>query len=204
MNISSVSGTARQYLRDGSHAEHLRLNQHPLLNGITRPTYDLVSYQRVLLAYFHFYASLETAIDQALAAGLSRFSYDARRKLAWLASDLEYFAIDPESRRPCLPFAPSRFANEAELLGALYTIEGSSLGGLVISRHLAEHHGLTASSGARFFHGYGAQTMPLWGRFEAFMNAGLAHETLRHAALVTAKSTFTMMESMLDEYLVRE
>lgn len=203
--MKPVSRSARQYLRDGTHAEHVRLNQHPLLNGITRSTYALASYQLVLQAYFHFYREIEVAIDRALAAGVSRFAYEARRKLPWIVSDLACFGIDvrtlgavPDPLRDRLDFA-----SEAELMGALYTIEGSTMGGQVISGALAVHLGLTPTAGASFFHAYGEQTMPLWTRFETFMNAVVDQEDKRRLALATAQSIFAMMESVLDEYFVR-
>jgi len=203
--LKPVSRSARQYLRDGTHAEHVRLNQHPLLNGITRSSYALTSYQQVLQAYFYFYRDIEAAIDRALAAGLSRFAYEARRKLPWIVSDLACFGIDarrlegrPEALRGGLDFA-----TEAELMGALYAIEGSTMGGQVISSALAVHLGLTPATGARFFHAYGEQTMPLWQDFETFMNAVVDHDNERLRALAAAKSIFAMMESVLDEYFVR-
>ncbi|MFZ2269620.1 MAG: biliverdin-producing heme oxygenase [Azonexus sp.] len=202
MNSASATIAARLYLRNGTHPDHVRLNQHPLLSGMTRPGYELASYQRVLSAYFHFYRTIEAAIDQALAAGVSGFVYEARRKLPWIVCDLEHFAIDPASLvdRPYIPAVQFSFADEGALLGTLYTIEGSSLGGQVISRYLAEHLALTPAAGGRFFHGYGAQTLLFWEEFETFLNAALSSESARRSALAAAKSTFAMMESVLDEY----
>lgn len=195
----------RRLLRNGTHAEHVRLNQHPLLAGLTRSGYALATYRVVLTAYFHFYRALEAAIDQALAAGLSRFTYAPRRKLPWLASDLAYFGIDPESEGLSSSILQPALAltDEGRLLGALYTIEGSSLGGQVISRHLAAHHALSPDKGARFFYGYGDQTMPLWQQFDSFINAALTHEAVRQRALQAARTTFATMEAVLDEYLAR-
>ncbi len=195
----------RRQLRDATHAEHARLNRHPLLLGLTRPAYSLASYCLVLRAYHFFYQRLEAAIDAALAAGLSRFAYAPRRKLPWLVEDLRHFGIDPAVDRIAagilLP-APA-LTDEGRLLGALYTIEGSSLGGMVIVRHLAANLGLDASRGARFFTGYGPQVMPLWAQFEAFLSDNLRDAEARQGALLAAKSTFAMMETVLDEYLVR-
>ncbi len=200
-NLSDV----RRLLRDGTHSAHVRLNQHPLLAGITRSGYALTTYLHVLSAYFHFYRALETAIDQALAAGLSRFVYAPRRKLPWLASDLAYFEVNPEIafRQPGNSLPAMTLNDEAQLLGALYTIEGSSLGGQVISRHLAKHLALSPSKGARFFYGYGEQTMPVWQQFDCFINAALTDEAARLGALRTACATFATMEAVLDEYLAR-
>lgn len=205
MDRSTVFPDARKLLRDATHAEHVRLNQHPMLTGITRPNYPLATYQQVLTAYWHLYRELEAAIDQALQARVSSFSYDLRRKLPWLASDLSYFGLDPDAthHRPASAVARMALLDEGKLLGALYTIEGSSLGGLVISRHLAAHLGITPARGGRFFHGYGDETMHFWSQFEAFMNAALTNEGARNSAVHAAKSTFSMMGSMLDDYLAR-
>lgn len=207
MNLATPTDLSdvRRLLRDGTHAEHVRLNQHPLLAGITRPDYALTTYQLVLTAYFHFYRALEAAIDQALAAGLSRFVYAPRRKLPWLVEDLAYFGIDPELafRQAGISLPAMTLTDEGQLLGALYTIEGSSLGGQVISRHLATHLALSPDQGARFFYGYGDQTMPLWQQFDSFINAALTHEAVRQSALQAARTTFATMEAVLDEYLAR-
>lgn len=205
VNPHPVSPDARQFLRQATHDDHVRLNLHPLLSGITRPGYALSSYQLVLVAYYHYYRELEAAIDRALAAGVSTFAYEARRKLGWLASDLAYFGIDPEAVawRPASPVAAFSFADEGALLGALYTVEGSSLGGQVIIRHLAAQLGLGPATGGRFFYGYGEETMSLWTQFEAFMNQALIDDTSRGSAQHAARTTFATMERILDAYLAR-
>jgi len=205
MNPFPVSSDARQILRQATHDDHVRLNLHPLLSGITRPGYSLSSYQLVLAAYYHFYRELEGAIDRALAAGVSAFVYETRRKLDWLVSDLAHFGIDPEAAawRPASPVAAITFADEGELLGALYTVEGSSLGGQVIIRHLTAQLGLGPATGGRFFYGYGEETLPLWTQFEAFMNQALIDDTSRGRAQHAARTTFAMMERVLDAYLAR-
>jgi len=205
MQHQPVVSDARQCLRQATHDDHVRLNLHPMLSGITRPGYGLGSYQLVLVAYYHFYRELEAAIDRALAAGLSRFVYAARRKLGWLAGDLAYFGIDPEAAawRPATPLGAITFADEGELLGALYTIEGSSLGGQVISRHLTAQLGLGPATGGRFFYGYGEETLSLWTQFEAFLNQALIDDTSRGRAQYAAKTTFATMERVLDAYLPR-
>ena len=106
---------ARQLLRNATHIDHVRLNQHPLLLGITRPEYSLDMYGSVLRAYFQFYQALEAAIDRCLASLPIDFDYAPRRKLPWLGADLAYFAIAPEARHGAI----DAFAldSEAALVG---------------------------------------------------------------------------------------
>lgn len=202
--MASVSGV-RCMLRDGTHAEHVRLNQHGLLRGITRSGYPLSMYQLVLAAYFHFYGAVETAIDRSLSEQGLAFSYEPRRKLQWISEDLSFFGINPddEAYRPNLPISVPGSFNVGELVGVLYTIEGSSLGGQVIARHLETYMGLTPEKGARFFYGYGQRIPALWDQFQVFMDETLVHDEMQNAAINSAKSTFVMMESILDDYLKR-
>lgn len=197
---------ARDGLRRATHAEHVRLNQHPLLTGITRPGYPLGHYQRVLVAYFHFYRAIEAAIDETLSRLALAFDYRPRRKLPWLTRDLAHFAIDPEqpAARPSrTPRAPENL-DSAGLFGLLYTIEGSALGGRVIARHLAAHHGLTADGGARFFVGYGEAVDVLWRQFLAEMEQQLADAGACTRAGVAARQTFVLMEQLLDDYAAHD
>ena len=201
---TAISGV-RRLLRDGTHAEHVRLNQHGLLRGITRPGYPLSMYQRVLAAYYHFYGAIEAAIDRSLDEQGVAFSYEPRRKLQWIKDDLSYFEINPEEEvhQPNSPIALPDSFNTGQLVGVLYTIEGSSLGGQVISQHLETHMGLTPEKGARFFYGYGGRIPEFWRQFQEFMDDTLTREEMKNDATNTAKSTFVMMESILDDYLDR-
>lgn len=196
---------ARQFLRDSTHDEHVRLNQHPLLRGITRPGYPIGAYRLVLAAYYHFYRVIEAAIDEALGRHDIPFSYEPRRKLQWIKADLLSLGVDPEEP----PFRPSAAVHAitltdlGHLLGTLYTIEGSSLGGQLISRHLTVNLGLTPDQGGRFFHGYGEHIASYWKQFEDLMDTCLTQRDTRTSAGNAARSTFALMEALLDDYAVR-
>lgn len=203
MNHDPSLSDARKFLRDSTHADHVRLNHHPLLVGLTKPAYPIVMYPQVLLAQYHFYLALEAAIDQFYVGRQLDFSYDNRRKLPLLRDDLRHFGIDPDALawRPHASHFPIRLDDIGQLLGVLYTIEGSSLGGQIVFRHLSAHAGLTASQGARFFHGYGERTMACWLQFEDFMGANLTQAETRTSALQSAKAAFALMHAILDEYM---
>ena len=185
---NSAISPARRLLREETHAEHVRLNQHPLLRGITKPDYPMSMYRLVLVAYYHFYGAIENAIDHSLSA-----------------QSVAFFGIDPEDAAllPRTVLATLNIMNIGQLVGLLYTIEGSSLGGQVISRHLEMHHGLTPANGARFFYGYGERIPEFWKDFEVFMDASLTDDQARSSAKEMAKMTFAMMESTLDDYLAK-
>jgi heme oxygenase (biliverdin-IX-beta and delta-forming) len=65
---------------------------------------------------------------------------------------------------PRHPVLACRRAEDA--WGLLYLLEGSSLGGQLIARHLAATLGLTAANGAAGMAPYGAETGTLWRSFK--------------------------------------
>lgn len=89
-----------------------------------------------------------------------------------------------------------------QVLGCLYVIEGATLGGQVITRHLLATHGITPETGGAFFAGYGAETGPHWQAFGAMITAaerfGAADEIV-----ASANRTFETLDRWLFPRAVR-
>lgn len=194
--------SCRQMLRAATHDAHVRLNHHRLLVGLVRPGYSLATYIKVLVAYSHFYRALEAAIEGFMAGAALDFDYAVRRKTPWLAADLRALGVDADAPAwlPPQPLAPIEIVSVAQLVGALYTIEGATLGGQVITRHIGANLGLTAAAGGRFFDGYGTDTDACWAQFEACMEALCGGADWRAQAARAACATFAAMEGVLDDY----
>ena len=196
-----------QFLRARTQAAHENFNQHPLLEGLTQPGYPLRSYWLVLSAYYHFYRAMEALIESAADRLKSGFDYVPRRKHGWLRQDLaDSFHIDPEDAfwRPKRKFLPVCIESQAELVGVLYSIEGATLGGQAISRHIqAGRLGVTAERGGRFFHGYGEQTTSRWNEFLSFAEQACAEPAQRERAAHAALAVFTEIYAALSDYSAR-
>ncbi len=86
----------------------------------------------------------------------------ARRRKQMLEHDLTHFDVAAVSvQRPVLPTV----SGEAGLLGLMYVMEGSTLGGQLIARHVEETLGLKAGQGNAYFRGHGQQTGAMWKEF---------------------------------------
>lgn len=154
-------------MRQATHWHHVRLNEHPLLHELTQRELSLTSYRRLLRTYFQLYSLLEARIHHYLEKVFCTFHYAQRNKLPWLSRDLEFFyeeipVVDP------LSWDFPVIENTAQLIGVLYTLEGSTLGGQHLSRCLEKSLGLTGDSGACFFNGYGERTQAMWQEFLDF------------------------------------
>lgn len=185
-------------LRAVSHASHVRLNHHPLLAGLAGRAYSLSAYRTVLVAYYHLYQLLEMRIEQFIRVNRTPFDYSVRLKLPWLVDDLQFFNENPHAHRPVPPLDFPEITGIGQLIGVLYPVEGATLGGQVISRHLFDKHGLT--QGARFFNGYGNVTQENWQQFCLFAESIGGDERQCQAAEAAALLTFNRFEEVLNAY----
>ena len=88
----------------------------------------------------------------------------------------------------------------AEAFGCLYVLEGATLGGQVISRHLARELSLSPANGAAFFNGYGPETGPRWTAFLALLEAHAGQPEQQASVVEAARQTFLLLEQWLREH----
>lgn len=94
-------------------------------------------------------------------------NYDGRKKGALLDKDLEVLGLNKaEIDQHNYAF---EFNNLHEALGAFYVMEGSTLGGSVISRQLAKTESLSSVSDFNFYGCYGDMVGPNWKAFQAVL-----------------------------------
>jgi heme oxygenase len=171
-------------LKQQTRQHHTQLED---LNGMPATQAD---YLGQLEAFYGFVAPWEEAIARVLPAD-DPIRRD-RRKTDWLEADLAHFGYSsarvaelPRCRD--LPAIDSR----AAILGAAYVLEGATLGGQFISRHLEQNLGLSRAAGMRFFQSYGPAVGTRWQEFrqELLRHSSPAHdgEILRAAQDTFAK-----------------
>jgi heme oxygenase len=80
----------------------------------------------------------------------------------------------------------------ADAFGCLYVVEGSTLGGQIISRQVTRNLGLSPdNNGCRFFCCYGENTGTMWRRFGESLETFLtANPDTRPQIVASALSTF--------------
>jgi heme oxygenase (biliverdin-IX-beta and delta-forming) len=160
--------------------------------GLTR-----ADYQEMLRKLWGLYMPLEHQI--ASIPDLSRYiDYDVRRKQPLLEEDMHVLGVSSAQLMPCPQVPDIRTVPQA--LGCLYVLEGSTLGGQLIARHVKKQLGLDVATGCSFFHGYGDKTGLMWREFCNAMNAYPENDAGdRHAILETAIQTFIVFEEWFRE-----
>lgn len=139
---------------------HERLERRLNLLG---PAFTAERYVGLIIDFWGFYSPLESRL--ANLPGLREWMPDLERrfKTPQLEADLANLGIPPETFASiplCAELPPLQ--GMAQALGCLYVLEGATLGGQVVSRHLRRSLGFEADNGASFFQGYGDRTGTMW------------------------------------------
>jgi heme oxygenase (biliverdin-IX-beta and delta-forming) len=122
---------------------------------------------------------------------------EGRSRLRHLRHDLRTLGVTDAgiSSVPLCGDAHNLTANEARALGSFYVLEGSTLGGQLITRHLSSAHGLP-TEGLSYFNPYGSRTGEMWRSFRRWLEIQAQH----HAAsdiVAGARATFVVLQKWL-------
>ena len=127
----------------------------------------------VLTRMHGFWWSAEAGLDvwaRSQPADAERVGWAQRHRSALFAADLAALGAGPAAVVPELPEVPGTDA----ALGRLYVLEGSSLGGVSIDRHLATLPQLAATGRLTSFSPYGERTGAMWHAFRSVTRAHVA------------------------------
>lgn len=187
-------GSLLNDLRDGTMADHRRIEVHPLLRALMAPTLSLEQYASVLAAFTGFYQALEPRlVEMSAIIDFPRYRY--RPRLPALVEDravLPVCAVKPCATTP-------EFSCVDEVLGVLYVLEGATQGGVVIAPLVQQRLALTERAGARYFNLHREGD---WQRFRALVERCQQHYD--HGLAVTAaRGTFEHLHAHLDRCLGR-
>ncbi|QNF35344.1 biliverdin-producing heme oxygenase [Adhaeribacter swui] len=183
-------------LKTQTAAQHQQVEASLLMQPIANRTLTPENYTRILRKFYGFFHPLENAIHHL--PGLDNYLPDimARRKSGSILQDLR--AIHHESiTLTTLPLCPDvpQITQISEGFGALYVMEGSTLGGKIISKIVYETLGYTPEHGTSFFNGYGSQTGPKWKAFQEALTRFAVTPAQENAVVQTAIQTFKKLEN---------
>jgi heme oxygenase len=173
-------------LRTGTAAEHDAVERSL---DLLDPGLDRSRLVDVLGRLHGFWLAAEDGLDAWAAAhprDAEALTWSRRRRADLYAADLDALGAPPaHPSRPVLP----RVAGTDEALGRMYVLEGSTMGGTFIDRHLASVPGL-AGVRLRAFSPYGTETGAMWHAFRRATRARVAGAGDAAAVVGSARETF--------------
>lgn len=194
---TEVLGSVLHMLKLETHAMHERIEQ---VVPLMRPGLRIAQYQTHLQSLLGYYRPLERQLATWHGEwSLSGLNWAARVKSPILEQDLLALGVSPAEIAgvpECTALPDSKTL--AGAWGVLYVLEGSTLGGKIISRRLRESLGLTTSSGARFLNPYGDRTGAMWQSFAGSL-AGWSQLNVGALPVVaSAQQTFMTLTAWLE------
>ena len=181
--------TAR--LRQATQEEHAATEATvPLM----RPTLDRAQYIEVLRGFYRIVRAWDVWAQQHAPADLQALLED-RRQASLLAADLQAMEAggvpgEDEVLHKAMVQTAVQGDPRSVFLGRMYVMEGSTLGGQLLARHVEEHLGLTPGHGNSYFRGYGEHTGERWREFKAVLQS--LQEVEADTVIASAKNMFQL------------
>jgi len=170
--------------------------QTELAVALPRRLESLDAYRELLFLFLGLYEPLEEALRNCPAC--PAIAQGRLEKWELLCQDLGELDLLVEEGFECdnLP----TIATEADCYGVLYVLEGSTLGGQIIRREVAQRFPDQAPLISRFFQPYGDRTRPMWTDFcSSLSDFGVAHPEAQDQVIASAQETFLCFERWLQQ-----
>jgi heme oxygenase (biliverdin-IX-beta and delta-forming) len=183
-----TGGDVLHLLRTGTEAEHESVER---TLDLLDPALDRARLAGVLVRMHGFWQAAEAGLDDwagRFPSDAQAVSWSARCRADLFAADLVTLGATPADAAPQLPTV----TDTDDALGRLYVLEGSTLGGTFIDRHLT---GLPALSGVRLraFSPYGPDTGAMWHAFRRVTRDRVTAGGDADRMLAAATGTFRAM-----------
>lgn len=153
-------------------------------------------YVKILKLFYGYFGALEDKIN--LHVGTAELpDYLLRRKTESIANDIKIMGgvLPSKAKDADLPI----IENSLQAFGALYVIEGSTLGGKIIHQMMEKKLNLTDNEGISFFKGYGDQTESKWASFKERLNSQIDNQKASPVIINSANETFLKFKTWIEK-----
>ncbi|GBF72916.1 biliverdin-producing heme oxygenase [Paenibacillus sp. 598K] len=194
----STASTVLTRLRDETAPMHQKIEANEYAAAMMNNRLTMALYKEYLAKFYGFIKPLEQRMRELDEAGVSALSDPSRDKTAWLVRDLTALGLSSEEigELPQCDRLPE-LATRAQALGALYVLEGSTLGGQMITKKLAQYLPIDTTVNGHYFNSYGAQTRERWQSFRQELLAEADSETKEVEMIEAARQTFTLLDEWI-------
>jgi len=154
------------------------------------------AYRSLLIRFYGFHSAWERS---AAAIAPDRAFFEGRCKTRLLVRDLVALGLEENEiiRLPqCDPLMP--LSSSATVLGSMYVVEGSTLGGAIIARQVERNLGFDGQTGCAYFRSYGRDIAVMWKQFGAMLLEASSPEA-DDVIVAAAQETFRVMHDWLCE-----
>ncbi len=172
---------------------HDKIESAALFQKIVNNQISLSEYRLLLEKIYGFIKPIEDKLDIKLVDNTLKIN-----KALLVQSDLIHLTestIDFLKLNLCSTLQISTLENS---FGYLYVMEGSTLGGQVLTQLVGRQLNLTPQQGCRYFYGYGKDTLLKWRQFCDLLNSMSSHlnqQELVASAIATFNEFYEWLEA---------
>jgi heme oxygenase (biliverdin-IX-beta and delta-forming) len=161
----------QERLKKDTRPDHDMVEELMFVQAIMNGTLSLQQYKLLLRTNYLVHEAFEALLFSRLSEQTAEEMQITRRgKLPALVKDLRELELDTPQTTAVAP-ADRFYDSEPSALGALYVLEGASLGGHVIVKKLATNPGLNhLNLKFHYYRIYGDDLVPNWKSFCAILN----------------------------------
>jgi heme oxygenase len=187
-----------ELLKQSSRACHASLENK--LRLLVKDEISITQYAAVIEKFYGVYRPIEKGLSSIDDWGDPEFNLHRRLKLPLLVKDLSFLSVEPEAieRLPRCEDIPD-LKTVSEALGCLYVLEGSTLGGRVITGHLRRSLQLDENRGCAFFSSYGEGVGQMWSSFLCFLEGHCDRHGETDVVVQSACKTFASLEKWFSD-----
>ena len=160
-------------------------------------------YADLLILFASYFGAVEKLVDVSINLSCVP-DYMKRRKVSALKADMDFLNTPLSSH--ATPILLPDIENNLQCLGAMYVMEGSKLGGKVISKHIQQTLAFSESCGAKFVSNYGVNTVALWKIFLSKFSEYVVENDCEEEAIRGANGAFTSIYDYFESnlFLIKE
>lgn len=164
--------------------------------GKIRNIQNKADYIELLQWFYNYFGAIEAKINSYIDARELE-DHLQRRKTSTLLSDIT--TLGGTANQTIGAEDLPEFNNHLQAFGALYVLEGSTLGGPHISKMIQKQLKDYDGHGFSFFNSYGDQTDMMWNKFKAVLDTQAENETEQEEILQSADETFLKFKTWIEK-----
>ncbi len=200
MTLETINTSIAQVLKQETKAAHEAIEQNDMMRCLMQNDLSVAHYIAVLEKKYTYYMALEPIIAPYLKN--IGFDYEPRKKAHLAYQDLLGLGRQDTAIRN-LPTCSNHYLPSitcaAQAIGVLYVLEGSTLGGQMIARHLKQVLPTDLHAHTCFFAGYPKEEVgKMWQEFQKFLvHYAQNHTTEEKFIVSSANETFSTLHTWL-------
>jgi heme oxygenase (biliverdin-IX-beta and delta-forming) len=183
-------------LRQATGPQHKKLESHPLSRSLMADV-SWNEYGMYLLAMKGVMKEYDNKVLPLLKDVLP--GYESRKKSGAIGNDIAFLEGKTDTIHEAEDFALPLLTSKAFAFGFAYVLEGASLGGRVIIKHVQSHLPVNEEKGASFFAGYGSQTGLYWKQLLEALVAFTIQNNCETEVIAGAQTCFSSIYTHFDK-----